>query len=55
MEGLSKNEKGLIDMDYSVVIMGGEGIRELNGNGKNTINMNQNIFEKPFFLFLWGK
>ena len=38
MEGLSKNEKGLMDMDNSVVIAGG-GIRGLNGNGKNTIKI----------------
>ena len=31
MEGLSKKEKGLMDMDKSVVIAGG---RVLNGNGK---------------------
>ena len=38
MEGLSKKEKGLMDVDNSVVIAGGEGgIRGLNGNGKNTI------------------
>ena len=59
MEGLSKMEKGLMDMDNSVVIAGGgseqkgksthghgqqcgdcwgeEGIKVLNGNGKNTI------------------
>ena len=36
MEGLSKKEKGLMDMDNSVVIAGREvGIRGLNGNGKN--------------------
>ena len=36
MEGLTKNEKGLMDMDNSVVIAGpGVGdIRGLNGNGK---------------------
>ena len=32
MERLSKKEKGLMDMDNSVVIAGG--IRELNGNRK---------------------
>ena len=38
MEGLSKKEKGLMDVDNSVVIAGGEGgIRGLNVNGKNTI------------------
>ena len=35
MEGLSKKEKGLMDMDNNVVIVGGEdGIRGLNGNGE---------------------
>ena len=34
MEGLSKKEKGLMDMDNSVVTVGGGGIRGLNGNGK---------------------
>ena len=33
MEGLSKKEKGLMDVDNRVVIEGG-GIRGLNGNGK---------------------
>ena len=39
MEGLSKKEKGLMGMDNSVVIMGEGSIRELNGNGKNTIKL----------------
>ena len=34
MEGLSKKEKGLMDMDNSVVIAQGGGVRGLNGNGK---------------------
>ena len=34
MEGLSKKEKGLTDVDNSVVMAAGEGIRGLNGNGK---------------------
>ena len=40
MEGLSKKEKGLRDMDNSVVFAGAEevGIKELNGNGKNAVN-----------------
>ena len=43
MGGLSKKEKGFMDMDNSVVIVGEEeGLRGLNGNGKNTI--------KKFFL-----
>ena len=33
-EGLSKNKKGLMDMDNSVVIAGGVVITGLNGNGK---------------------
>ena len=37
MEGLSKKEKGLMDMDNSVVAAGGGGYRRLNGNGKNII------------------
>ena len=36
VEGLSK-KKGLMDMDNSVVIVVGRGIRRLSGNGKNTI------------------
>ena len=44
MEGLSRKEKGLMDTDNSVAIAGGEeGVRGLNGNGKNTI--------KIFFFF----
>ena len=40
VEGLSKEEKGLMDMDKSVVIAGGDGVRRgLNGNGKNTIKI----------------
>ena len=39
MEGLGKKGKGLLDMDNSVVIDGGGGIRGLNGNGKNTIKI----------------
>ena len=42
MEGSNKKEKGLMDMDNSVVIV--VGIRGLNGNGKNTLK-----------LILWGK
>ena len=39
MEELSKKEKGLMGMDNSVVIAGGEGSRSvLNGNGKNYNN-----------------
>ena len=37
MEGSSKKEKGLMDMDNSVVIAEGKGIKGLNGNEKNTI------------------
>ena len=36
MEELSKKEKGLMDMDNSVVISREQGIKGLNGNGKNT-------------------
>ena len=36
MLGWGKMKKGLMDTDNSVVIAGGEGIRGLNGNGKNT-------------------
>ena len=44
VEGLSRKEKGLMDTDNSVAIAGGEeGVRGLNGNGKNTI--------KIFFFF----
>ena len=41
MEGLSKKEKGLMDMDNSVEIAGGGGERWINGNGKNTIKKEQ--------------
>ena len=34
MEGLSKKEKGLMDMDNSVVIAGGGGIKGLKDNVK---------------------
>ena len=34
---LSKKEKGLMDMDNSVVIARGSGLLELNGNVENTI------------------
>ena len=38
MKGLSKKEKGLMDMDNSVVIPGGAGrYKVIDGNGKNTI------------------
>ena len=36
VEGWSKKEKGLMDMDNSGVTAGGGGIKGLNGNGKNT-------------------
>ena len=39
VEGLSKKQKGLMDMDNSVVIAGGGGIRGLKGNRKNTIKI----------------
>ena len=40
MEGSSKKEEGLMDMDHSVVIAGGMGGRRgVNGNGKNTIKI----------------
>ena len=40
MGGLSKKEKGLMDMDNGVVIVGrAEAVRGLNGNGKNTIEI----------------
>ena len=34
MEGSSKKEKALMDMDNSVGIVGGGGIRRTDGNGK---------------------
>ena len=34
VEGLSKKEKGLMDMDSSVGTAGERGIRGLSGNGK---------------------
>ena len=36
---MSKKEKGLMDMDSSVVIAGKRGVRGLNGNGKNRIKI----------------
>ena len=40
MEGLSEKEKGLMDVDNSVVIAGaGGGFKVLNGNGKNIIKI----------------
>ena len=37
VEGSSEKAKGLMDMDNSTVIVGGGGVRGLNGKGKNTI------------------
>ena len=37
VERWSKNEKGLMDMDNSVVIAGGEGY--INGNGRSSIKI----------------
>ena len=48
MEGLSKKEKGLIDMDKCVVMLGGGGYRRLNGNGKNVIFL-KNFKKKNYF------
>ena len=45
VEELSKKEKGLRDMDNSVVIVGG-GIRGLNGNGKKKIKQKISKKEK---------
>ena len=42
MEGLSKKEIGLMDMDNSVVIAVGRCVRGLNGNGKNITKIKQN-------------
>ena len=39
VEGLSKKEKALMDMDNRVGIAGGGGIRGPNGNGNNTIKI----------------
>ena len=36
---MGKKEKGLMDIENSVVIAGGENIRGLNGNGKNTVKI----------------
>ena len=36
---MSEKEKGLMDMDNSVVLAGGRGTRGLNGHGKNTIKV----------------
>ena len=50
VEGSSKKEKGLMDMDNSLVIMGrrevgggGRGYKADNGNGKNTIKIHFKI------------
>ena len=40
MEALSKKEKGLIDMDSTVVIAGEVGTMLINGNGEKTIKLN---------------
>ena len=48
-EGLSKKEKGLMDMDNSVVIGGGH--RGLNGNEKNTIKKKRNFKNYIFQSF----
>ena len=39
VKGMSKKEKGLMDMDKSMVIVGGRvgSLEGLNGNGENTI------------------
>ena len=55
VEGLSKKEKGLMDMDNSVVIAGGGDRRGLNSNGKNTIKIlkrKQNRLKGHIFTFL---
>ena len=39
VEGSSKKEKGLLDMDNSVVIAVGRSVRGLNGNGKSSIKI----------------
>ena len=36
----AKKEKGLIEINNSVVIAGRESMRGINGNGKNTIKIN---------------
>ena len=41
MEGLSKKTKGLMDMDYGVVIAGVGSIRGVHGNRKNTVKKNK--------------
>ena len=47
MEGLSEKEKGLMDMDNSVVIAGGGGdLQGLKGNVKNAIKIKQNKTNK---------
>ena len=48
MEGLSKKEKGLMDMDNSMVILVEGGLGELSGNGKNTIIF-LNFCQEGFF------
>ena len=47
---MSKNEKGLMDTDNNVVIVGDrgqveveEGIKGINGNGKNTVKIKVKI------------
>ena len=49
MERSSKKEKGLMDMDNSVVIWGRESVRGINGSRKNTIRKKDLI--RPYILY----
>ena len=50
MEGLNNKEKGLMDMDDSVVIAGGGYIRGLQGNRKNKRLKNNKSLNEDFCL-----
>ena len=55
VDGLIKKEKGLMDLDNSVVIVGwgAGGIRILNGNGKNTITFFFKVREIIYLGIIW--
>ena len=46
----AKKEKGPMDMDNSVVIVGGRGIRGLNGNGKIKIKIKKLLGQNSHVL-----
>ena len=48
-EGLSKKERGLMDIDNSFIIAGGN-VRMINGNGKNTMKNCKKKIKKHLLL-----